>query len=42
MALSADGSYPTTITFDDFYHAHFRGVTAQLCAYTGDLGRRRT
>ncbi|WP_346538103.1 SigE family RNA polymerase sigma factor [Micromonospora sp. DPT] len=27
------------ITFDDFYHAHFRAVTTQLCAYTGDLGQ---
>lgn len=27
------------VTFDDFYHAHFRSVTAQLCAYVGDLGQ---
>lgn len=26
-------------SFDDFYHAHFRSVTTQLCAYTGDLGQ---
>jgi RNA polymerase sigma-70 factor, ECF subfamily len=33
----ADGS--PAVTFDDFYHAHFRGVTTQLCAYVGDLGQ---
>ncbi|MCX4389367.1 SigE family RNA polymerase sigma factor [Micromonospora peucetia] len=33
------GGGGAVITFDDFYHAHFRGVTAQLCAYTGDLGQ---
>lgn len=33
------GDVVATITFDDFYHAHFRSVTAQLCAYTGDLGQ---
>ncbi|MFJ8580329.1 SigE family RNA polymerase sigma factor [Micromonospora sp. NPDC093277] len=27
------------LTFDDFYHAHYRSVTTQLCAYTGDLGQ---
>jgi RNA polymerase sigma-70 factor (ECF subfamily) len=26
-----------TIEFDQFYHAHFRALTVQLCAYTGDL-----
>jgi RNA polymerase sigma-70 factor, ECF subfamily len=24
--------------FADFYHAHFRSLALQLCAYTGDLG----
>ena len=28
---------PAELTFDDFYHAHFRGLTVQLYAYTGDL-----
>ncbi|MEH1012079.1 SigE family RNA polymerase sigma factor [Micromonospora sp. CPCC 206060] len=27
------------MVFDDFYHAHFRSLTVQLCAYTGDLGQ---
>ncbi|MGW4500562.1 sigma-70 family RNA polymerase sigma factor [Micromonospora sp. NPDC004336] len=27
------------LVFDAFYHAHFGSVTAQLCAYTGDLGQ---
>jgi len=26
------------IDFNLFYHAHFRALTVQLCAYTGDLG----
>jgi RNA polymerase sigma-70 factor (ECF subfamily) len=26
-----------TIDFDGFYHAHFRPLTVQLCAYVGDL-----
>ncbi len=25
--------------FDGFYHAHFRSLTVQLAAYTGDLGQ---
>ncbi|WP_433115637.1 SigE family RNA polymerase sigma factor [Micromonospora sp. CA-246542] len=36
--LTSGGSNAAAIAFDDFYHAHFRSVTAQLCAYTGDLG----
>ncbi|MBM7491022.1 RNA polymerase sigma-70 factor (ECF subfamily) [Micromonospora luteifusca] len=39
VAVRAGGSDAVTTTFDEFYHAHFRGVTAQLCAYTGDLGQ---
>ena len=31
-----DGDVPALV-FDAFYHAHFRSVTTQLCAYTGDL-----
>lgn len=27
------------IDFDGFYHAHFRALTVQLCAYTGDLAQ---
>jgi len=27
------------VTFDQFYHAHFRSVTTQLCPYVGDLGQ---
>ena len=27
------------IDFDGFYHAHFRSMTVQLCAYTGDLAQ---
>ncbi|MEU8182520.1 SigE family RNA polymerase sigma factor [Micromonospora sp. NPDC049044] len=27
------------LVFDDFYHAHFRGLVVQLTAYTGDLGQ---
>jgi RNA polymerase sigma-70 factor, ECF subfamily len=27
------------IDFDGFYHAHFRPLTVQLCAYTGDLAQ---
>lgn len=27
------------LSFDDFYHAHYRSVTAQLCPYVGDLGQ---
>ena len=27
------------IDFDDFYHAHFRALTVQLCAYTSDLAQ---
>ncbi|MEV1331271.1 SigE family RNA polymerase sigma factor [Micromonospora costi] len=38
-AVDVAGRGDPAITFDDFYHAHFRGVTAQLCAYTGDLGQ---
>ncbi|MGC5332474.1 SigE family RNA polymerase sigma factor [Micromonospora sp. DT62] len=34
-----DGGDASTLAFDDFYHAHFRSVTTQLCAYTGDLGQ---
>ncbi|MEH0938605.1 RNA polymerase sigma factor [Micromonospora psammae] len=26
------------LVFDDFYHAHFRGLVVQLAAYTGDRG----
>ncbi|MGI5148973.1 SigE family RNA polymerase sigma factor [Plantactinospora sp. CA-294935] len=26
------------VDFDAFYQAHFRALTVQLCAYTGDLG----
>ncbi|MGW0216156.1 SigE family RNA polymerase sigma factor [Micromonospora chokoriensis] len=37
-ARTAGVTVEVTITFDDFYHAHFGSVTAQLCAYTGDLG----
>lgn len=33
----ADGSAPEEQDFDQFYHAHFRSLTAQLCAYTGNL-----
>jgi len=29
----------TEIDFDEFYHAHFRGLTVQLSAYTGDLAQ---
>ncbi|MEU8182516.1 SigE family RNA polymerase sigma factor [Micromonospora sp. NPDC049044] len=35
---TAASAVEPTITFDDFYHAHFGSVTAQLSAYTGDLG----
>lgn len=34
-----DGDLSPVVTFDDFYHAHFRSVTTQLCAYVGDLGQ---
>ncbi|RQX12351.1 SigE family RNA polymerase sigma factor [Micromonospora ureilytica] len=27
------------LVFDDFYHAHFRGLVVQLTAYTGDRGQ---
>jgi RNA polymerase sigma-70 factor, ECF subfamily len=27
------------VDFDGFYHAHFRPLTVQLCAYVGDLGQ---
>jgi RNA polymerase sigma-70 factor (ECF subfamily) len=27
------------LVFDDFYHAHFRGLVVQLAAYTGDRGQ---
>lgn len=30
---------PPELIFDDFYHAHFRGLVVQLTAYTGDLGQ---
>ncbi|MFI6260965.1 RNA polymerase sigma factor [Micromonospora sp. NPDC051006] len=33
---TSDGS---ELTFDDFYHAHFRGLVVQLRAYTGDVGQ---
>ncbi len=40
----AHGADPPTATkkavdadFDGFYHAHFRRLTVQLCAYTGNL-----
>ena len=29
----------TEIDFDGFYHAHFRALTVQLYAYTGDLAQ---
>jgi RNA polymerase sigma-70 factor (ECF subfamily) len=38
---TVDGSRATPSTVDAFielYHAHFRSLTLQLCAYTGDLG----
>jgi len=35
-AVEADHS---TLTFDDFYHAHFRELVVQLRAYTGDPGQ---
>jgi RNA polymerase sigma-70 factor (ECF subfamily) len=38
-AQRRDGGEESTVTFDDFYHAHFRSVTTQLCAYTADLGQ---
>ncbi|MFC4104754.1 SigE family RNA polymerase sigma factor [Micromonospora zhanjiangensis] len=34
----ADGA-AEPIEFDAFYHAHFRALTVQLCAYTGDLAQ---
>ncbi|MCO1598773.1 SigE family RNA polymerase sigma factor [Micromonospora sp. RHAY321] len=34
-----DGEHPAKLSFDDFYHAHFRNVTTQLGAYTGDLSQ---
>jgi len=34
---AAGGDTTTTIDFDEFYHAHFRSLTVQLAAYTGDL-----
>ncbi|MEQ4305965.1 SigE family RNA polymerase sigma factor [Plantactinospora sp. B6F1] len=33
----AAGKVPE-VDFDAFYQAHFRALTVQLCAYTGDLG----
>nr|WP_245675326.1 SigE family RNA polymerase sigma factor [Micromonospora halophytica] len=33
------GPEPPELTFDEFYHAHFRGLVVQLTAYTGDLGQ---
>ncbi|SIN21951.1 SigE family RNA polymerase sigma factor [Micromonospora cremea] len=27
------------LSFDDFYHAHYRGLVVQLAAYTGDRGQ---
>ncbi|MFE9192688.1 SigE family RNA polymerase sigma factor [Micromonospora sp. NPDC007208] len=33
------GEHTVTVSFDDFYHAHFRNVTTQLGAYTGDLSQ---
>jgi RNA polymerase sigma-70 factor, ECF subfamily len=35
----AGGGDSSVVTFDDFYHAHHRSVTTQLCAYVGDLGQ---
>jgi RNA polymerase sigma-70 factor (ECF subfamily) len=32
------GPESTEVDFDAFYQAHYRAMTAQLCAYTGDLG----
>ncbi|MGK5742925.1 SigE family RNA polymerase sigma factor [Micromonospora sp. URMC 103] len=37
--VDVGGHAAPAITFDGFYHAHYRGVVAQLCAYTGDLGQ---
>lgn len=34
---SGDSAEPSMAEFDDFYHAHFTSLTAQLSAYTGDL-----
>jgi RNA polymerase sigma-70 factor, ECF subfamily len=34
-----DADLSPVVTFDDFYHAHFRSVATQLCAYVGDLGQ---
>lgn len=36
-AVTTDNA--ATISFDDFYHAHFRNVTTQLGAYIGDLSQ---
>ncbi|MEU4551295.1 SigE family RNA polymerase sigma factor [Micromonospora violae] len=33
------GEHSAAVSFDDFYHAHFRNVTGQLAAYTGDLSQ---
>ncbi|MGW5671392.1 SigE family RNA polymerase sigma factor [Micromonospora sp. NPDC003776] len=38
-AADVGGPPGPTPSFDDFYHAHFRSVTTQLRAYTGDLGQ---
>ncbi|WP_323373587.1 SigE family RNA polymerase sigma factor [Plantactinospora alkalitolerans] len=27
------------LSFDEFYHAHYRSLTVQLAAYSGDLGQ---
>ncbi|MET8257337.1 SigE family RNA polymerase sigma factor [Micromonospora sp. NPDC005205] len=32
-------SAPAELVFDDFYHAHYRGLVVQLTAYTGDRGQ---
>ena len=40
MATQAQGTAPQTdgaAEFDAIYHAHFRRLTVQLCAYVGDL-----
>jgi len=36
-AREVDAGRPPDLDFDDFYAAHFRSLTIQLYAYTGDL-----
>ncbi|WP_192772014.1 SigE family RNA polymerase sigma factor [Plantactinospora soyae] len=37
--MSSAPAVDAGLSFDEFYHAHYRSLTVQLAAYSGDLGQ---